>query len=286
MTSVKLHYQNGNWRGPGKVASNLTKGLNKLGVTVNEPTIGEHDYHGCLQMVPVIDELFNTKNNVLYGPNLVVTPDEAQVLYGSDKHFVVPSQWCKDMYCQFDFVDEDRMHVWSVGIDTDKWTPSDKEPTQDCFIYFKNRSQEDLELVRKLCRKFGLSYSILQYGAYPEPSLKRDCENSKFVILLTGTESQGIGYMEILSTNTPCYVFNKSTWKSERGHVECSASSTPYFDSRCGEISNNVDLKHFDDFLTKIHSKAYSPRDYMLENHTLEKSAANYLKVLEAVNAR
>jgi len=279
---IRVLANNTSHRGPGKVYQNLVKGLRLLGHGVNQPIVGEPDLNVCLQMVPTILQLDPRKT--LFGPNLVVLPTEAHELFSDpSKHFLVPSQWVKDLYCQFDFVHPNNLHVWAVGIDLDKWNISPKpKPSQDCFIYFKNRSEEDLRIVKLLLKKFGLKYSTLQYGSYTEDQLKKACSDSRFAVLLTGTESQGIAYMEILSTNTPCYVFNKPTWESEDKKIKQHASSVPYFDDGfCGAVSpDNISLEHFTEFLNAVDSLSPS---YYMGLYSLENSTTNLLEIAKKI---
>lgn len=275
---IRVLANNTSHRGPGKVYQNLVKGLKSLGHGVNQPIIGEPDLNVCLQMVPAIHNLDPAKT--LFGPNLVVLPTEARELFSDpSRHFLVPSQWVKDCYCQFDFVHPNNLHVWAVGIDLDRWNVSPKpKPNQDCFIYFKNRSEEDLRIVKLLLNKFGLKYTILQYGSYTEDQLRKACAESRFAVLLTGTESQGIAYMEILSTNTPCYVFNKATWESEDKKIKQLASSVPYFDDGfCGAISpDRISLEHFTEFLNALDKLCPG---YYMGLHSLKNSANDLIEI-------
>lgn len=285
--SVSLLYQNDSHRGPGKVVQNLKLGLDKIGVSVHQLYDSRPwKYSGCLQfcMPEILTDYASKKNPILMGPNLFVLPTDNPSLCKLFDHFVVPSVWVKTMYERFDLMKDKHIHVWPVGIDTDEWSPVPKLSVDtkveelDCFIYFKNRSEQDLAVAEAICKKFGLKYKVLRYGSYDESELKQLCTVSKFAVLLTGTESQGIAYMQILATDTPCYVFNNPVWRSEDGKVTASACSTPYFDERCGRITNDVNLNHFKDFLNDIDT--FSPRQYILENHTLEKSAQKYYNFL------
>lgn len=243
---------------------------------------------GCLQFCYPNDlnAFYQTNDPVLMGPNLFVLPTDNPSLCKMFDHFVVPSQWVKDKYETFELMEGKDIQIWSVGIDTQDWPMHPnfyidmKGNEPDCLIYFKNRSEQDLAVVEAICRKFGLKYEVLKYGNYQEHDLKKLAYNSKFAILLTGTESQGIAYMQLLSTNTPCYVFNSPTWKSEDGRYSFPATSVPYWDDRCGYKSDKVDLEHFKEFLDKVEANAFSPREYILENHTLEKAAKNYYNLL------
>ena len=282
--TVLLVYENGTARGPGKLVRNLTKGLEAIGVdVVTTTTTSNHQHHvGVTQFCE--PELLNgwhqTKRPILLGPNLFVLPTDNPVLCKMFNDFTVPSQWVKELYERFELMKgKKNITVWPVGIDTEEWKP--KQPVEhilDCFIYFKNRTEQDLRMVEALCNKNNLRYKVLKYGNYQEHELKRLCEEARFVILLTGTESQGIAYMEILSTDTPAYVFNSPTWKSDDDSVSAPASSVPYWDStRCGMLASN-DNNNFEDFLHSLDS--FSPRDYILEHHTLELSAREYFNLL------
>jgi len=285
--SVLLAFNNETHRGPGMVAKNLQEGLRRIGVYVLKPEEGDAKYKGYLQ--PSHPGFLNSwvKNNqkVLMGPNLFVLPTDSPELCKGFTDFVVPGQWVKDKYKKFDLLKEKNIHVWPVGIDTDEWSPVDKNDEQkfDCLIYHKNRGQRDLAVTEAICRKYNLSFKTLKYGEYDENDLKITAPKSKFAILVNGTESQGIAYMQILSTNTPCYVFNKTSWTAEDKSITVPATSIPYWDERCGSASNDVDLKHFEEFLEKLNT--FSPREYILENHTLEKSAKKYYNLLRIMNS-
>lgn len=285
---VYLHYQNSTHRGPGGVVKGLLKGLERLQIeVVSKPS--DADYIGSLQHPGAFYEQLPA--NTLMGPNLFVLPSEAPEICNKFSNFVVPSQWVKDLYSQpiFESMQNKEIDIWSVGIDTNEWKPNitlkiESESQLDCFVYYKNRSQQDLALVYKICKHYNLNFEIIEYGSYKEEQLKSLCDRSKFAILLTGTESQGIAYMNILSTDTPCFVFNKQKWVYENDKsINAPASSVPYFDKRCGEISPDVNLALFETFMDNVNNKQYVPRDYILENHTLEMSAKKYIELLKKV---
>lgn len=287
--SVSLFYSNDSHRGPGKVVQNLKLGLEKIGMNIHQFYESRPwKYSACLQFNKhdLNDLLFyaESKRPILMGPNLFVLPNDNPMLCELFNDFVVPSEWVRNLYQKFELMKHKNIYVWPVGIDTNEWIEKNEvnkpnDSTIDCFIYFKNRSEQDLAVVEAICRKFGLKYKILKYGFYEEEELKNLCNLAKFAILLTGTESQGIAYMQILSTNTPCYVFNATSWVSEDKTITASASSVPYFDNRCGYITNDVDLQHFDKFIQNI--SFFEPRKYIIENHTLEKSALEYYRFLQ-----
>lgn len=291
---VVLGYNNSNFRGPGKVVQNLEKGLTQLGIGHG----AEHAYarsakfyHGILQPLPDAKTWWSGLNsNVLAGPNLFVIPSDWPLeQIKAYKHYVVPSRWVHDLYRTFRCMDHATIDVWPVGIDTDRWKscaydiksigPINQSDLK-CLLYFKNRNVQDLELVKKILGKYGIASRVLEYGSYSEEQMQDVCSWANMGILLTDTESQGIAYMEMLSSDLPLFVFNKSWWESPRKDLRVSATSVPYFDARCGEVSDNVDLKLFEKFLNGVMTWKYRPRSYILENHTLELAAQRYYDLL------
>ena len=282
---IYLFYHNSNHRGPGAVVNNLLKGLKGIGAEV-VGEVSQADFAGCLQHPGANYDHFPT--NTLMGPNLFVIPDESKDLCNKYQNFIVPSEWVKNLYFSFDIMKEKKIDVWSVGIDTENWQ-QDKSLSQDnqidCFIYYKNRTQQDLALIYKLCLYFKLKFELIEYGSYKEEQLRNLCNRSKFAILLTGTESQGIAYMNILSMNIPCYVFENSMWIYDKNkEIKMPATSVPYFDNKCGVITKNLDIKDFQSFILNVEKNLYTTREYIIQNHTLEQSANKYVDLLKGIN--
>ena len=63
-------------------------------------------------------------------------------------------------------------------------------------------------------------------------------------------------------------------------YADIPATVIPYWDERCGEyFYNNTELeKTFDLFISKI--ETYKPREYILENLSVEKCSERFLELL------
>ena len=277
-------------RGPGVVYKNLMKGLGLPAfqdIAVYDGNWLQKDARiVCLSSTKQFEDLgVNSEDINLVGPNNweIPTADVASKY----QDFLVPSLWVKDLYESFDCMQGKNIHVWPVGIDTDEWAQTDvTEKPGDCLVYYKNAGEEQLEQAAKLCEENNLSVGLMSYGSYEEKDLAIAVSQCKFCILVTKTESQGIAYMQILSAGLPCFVFEKDRWDDRSDGVACDASSVPYFDERCGQKisqSSSYELKHaaFATFLENIENNEYNPREYMLENHTLEISTRNFISILE-----
>jgi hypothetical protein len=266
----------GNNNGPGKVVSNLAKGLELNGVEVLHNQLG--DYNGCLQAwgTPIAQMDART----LVGPNLCVLPNELPWLWSRFQNMVVPSLWVKEMYESFDCVKNGmtNLHVWAVGIDTGKFSPSEDKKKWDVLLYVKRREEEAKE-IQEYLQRLGLSVVVLTYSKYNEEELIRFARESKCCVLLTKTESQGIAYQEILSIGVPCYVLDKKVWDDYAGW-SFAATSVPYFDERCGIISNN--MAEFQKFYDSIAN--YEPRNFVLNNLSISQMGRRYLQLLQPNN--
>lgn len=262
--------------GPGKVAINLLKGLKENGVEFKINDMGT--LNGCLQPSPFLNIL---SSSTLVGPNIMVLPTEMPNIWKKYKSYIVPAKWVQTLYQQYKLVEKCNIDIWTVGIDTKIFNGNERDIKRDCFVYFKNRDEEELESLKNFLTIKKISFDVLKYGYYTEDDFLKFIKESKFCILLTGTESQGIAYMEVLSSNVPCYVINKSQWESSDGLVVHPASSTPYFSDACGVIAEKYE--EFDHFLDNLSS--FEPRSYILSNHTLAQSAQKYLKLLEKSHA-
>ena len=266
--NIGLFGRNDGSNGPSKVYINLLKGLRLLGHNIKE---GQYDeFNGSLIMG-------NHPPNTLMGPNVMVLPTDNINFWKQYTNFVVPSKWVYDLYRSFDITNNTNIRIWSVGIDTDLFKSDDNIKINDCFVYFKNRNQTELNEVTSFLNNNNIKYEIITYGSYNENYLIDLCKKSKFCILLDNTESQGIAYMEILSANIPIYVIDLKIWNNR-----FPATSVPYFDENCGIIDTTLNDSSFDIFYKKLNS--YNPRKYIIENHTLEISAQKYVNILENIN--
>lgn len=277
MTQVNLFYEYSQ-RGPGKVAANLIKGLQEIQINCVSNNFISEGYCGLLQSISGVHD--KKLHSALCGPNLFVLPVEWGNACKQYSHFIVPSQWVSNLYRKFTVLDHATIDVWPVGIDTKFWEKNIAITAPKCLVYFKHRSDEELSRIVNKLNKLGIGYEILKYGYYTENDLVQSCNRCNFCIILTGTESQGIGYMEILSMGLPCYVMNKNSW--DDGSYKVEASSVPYFDGTCGIITDTFDLDKFDEFVQSLDT--YKPRDFICGNFTLSKKATDYYQLLKKYN--
>lgn len=236
------------------------------------------------------------KNPILFGAGVFSHPIDCPDLFQkfpNVKKMLVPGKWMKQMCEPYYF---HKVESWAVGIDSDHWIPADSASKQyDFLIYDKirwKRGSLHTELIHpifKILKEQKLSYQVIQYGNYTPHELKDKLDITRAVIFLCEHETQGIAYQQILSTNTPIFAWDRGGfWQDPFYYPEKvkfqPVSSVPYWDSRCGIKFQN--LQAFNDllpiFINGLKTQQFKPRDYILENLTLEICAQKYVDIYQS----
>jgi glycosyltransferase involved in cell wall biosynthesis len=98
-----------------------------------------------------------------------------------------------------------------------------------------------------------------------------------------------LAYQEALASGVPILAWDQGWWLDPNrfvwGENDVPATSVPYFDTRCGLKFKNIEEfpAKFEEFVDLLQSNAFSPREYILENLTLEACARQYLDILDEV---
>jgi glycosyltransferase involved in cell wall biosynthesis len=201
------------------------------------------------------------------------------------------SEWSAAIYRRFY---GDRCAIWPVGIDTLEWQPTRSlhEKSIDYLVYEKGRwdlpgfERELLKPIYGLLDRMGLTRMTLRYGAYSPGEYREALAQSKAAIFLSSHESQGIACQEAMAAGVPILAWDPgSNMDPERfkwGEQNIPATSIPYFDARCG--MSFADFASFESILPRFQDAlrrgAFAPRDYMLENLTVEKCSQRFVDIL------
>ena len=259
-------YFNYRERGPGKVVDSLLSGFEKLNIKYKINSDGDRNL-----ILQDCDRLRGDLSNCLLGPNICTLPVDNQYVmnYNSYRSLIVPSEWVKNLYKRW--IPENKIKIWASGIDTHKFSDrSNFEKKYDFLIYFKRRSNEDLNEVIKLLNNKNQSFQVIEYGSYNEKQFIDSISSSRYGIILDNTESQGVAIEEMLSCNLPLLVWDVTHWTDRGEEYKVESTSVPYWDERCGV--KFTDLTELEDsyliFLEKIDT--FVPREFALNNLSLE----------------
>ncbi|MGZ3819061.1 MAG: glycosyltransferase [Mucilaginibacter sp.] len=287
--------------GVRKVFINLCRGLDELKIDYDinlpfkkiqsgEPVVvlgnGEYALNG-----------YDQKNPIIAGIGLMTHPAEWPDLFNEYPvaKYLQHSDWTRNIYARY--YGADRCGLWLAGIDTDKWAPSPVSDKKFDFLVYnkimwdKEKTSNELKTpILKKLDQVGLSYHEITYGQYQESEYYSLLQQSKAMLYLCEHESQGFALCEALSMNVPVLAWDQGFWLDPNrfGWGEekpVPASSIPFFSESCG-----MSFKGFEGFESKLHSFLdelksgyFHPRDYVLENITLKKSAQRMLEIVDEV---
>ena len=285
--------------GPSKVVRNTIRGLELIGVNISlNEDIHQFDINWVHDDLRAYAHAVAVKKPILFGPNLVANPKELPFRWrklANGSICLVPSEWVAKAWSSCAELNGLAIEAWSAGIDTQTFRPIQKNDYKSksfVLIYFKNRNKIDLDfVVQKLVEK-NIAYKIFAYGSYDEFEYLESLRSAKYAIWLSGTESQGFAIMEALSTNLPILILDclnindnvldeaiVSRPRFPKAFYEICASSSPYFDKRCGlkiDLISKVD-QSIDEMEKKL--PQFNPREYILENHSLILAAKNLVDI-------
>jgi hypothetical protein len=283
-----------------KVFINLCKGFDalKIDYTINTPFnkvkadepvvvlgLGEYALQGYTQPNPIIA-----------GIGLMTHPSEWPDLF--EKYpvakYLQHSEWTNNIYARY--FGEGKCDQWPAGIDTDYWLADDKTPkTTDFLIYNKimwDKPETDINLRRPILQQLDqlrLSYKEITYGQYKETEYVELLNQCKAMIFLCEHESQGFACCEALSMNVPVLAWDQAFWldtnRFKWNDPVVPATSVPFFDVRCGMSFKDITTFNttLPSFCDKLSTGSFSPREYILENLTLKKSAERMLEIINSV---
>jgi glycosyltransferase involved in cell wall biosynthesis len=282
-----------------RVFLNLCAGLDILGIPyrVNQYRhIERHpDELACIIGKPHVLNKIHWRNPILFGAAVYSHPlsDPDLLKRLPVRKVLVPGEWMRKM-CEPYY--GEAVAAWPVGIDTESWKRDrDTLKRYDFLIYDKVLWEHEkceatlIEPIRQELRRRGLTYSEIRYGYYEEETFREGLRNCKAMIFLCEHETQGIAYQQALACGVPILAWDRGgCWQDPAFYPHRvkfgPVTSVPYWDERCGR--KFVNLVEFPEQLSEFWASLpnYSPRDYILENLTLEICARKYLGHIQTIN--
>ena len=280
------------------IAINLMRGLDKIDVSYrfnDYAYISKHPEE--IACIIGKDGVFfdrQWKNPIIFGAGIYSHPIEHTDLferYPNVKRFLVPGEWMRKMFEPFY---GDKVLAWPTGIDTDYWKPAEDDKAYDFLIYDKIRwkhDQEQLALINPVTNTLSQqnkTWHRIRYGSYTHQELIAKLKVSKAVIFLCEHETQGSAYQQILATNTPVLAWDRGGYWQDPYYYPHKVkyqpvSSVPYWDERCGiKFTDAADFE--EKLLLFLNNRdTYQPRNYIMENLSLEVCAEKYLQIYQEV---
>ncbi len=250
--------------------------------TFDYTRISRDDYDILMTIQTFIDPAtIPEKVKIIYGPQFWVIPEgplcgpEREDLKGRAVLNCL-SPWVKEHFCEFanNFICQ--LEPFPFAVDCTKFCPLPEiQKTLDCIIYIKRRDPALIEHVLTKVNELGLSHRIFKYGSYSEQDYRQALHQSKFMIVLDATESQGFALQEAMASGIPLLVFDAKSMKDEFEYGYTYArytdkkmlgTSVPYWSDQCGiktyDYANALD--HIKYMLENY--EKFNPRQFILDN--------------------
>ena len=290
--------------GQMRVFLNLCTGLDRLGVKYRinnfRHALRNPDELACLIGKPQLLDKISWRNPILFGAAVYSHPSVDPHLLDRlpIRKVIVPGQWMRKM-CEPYW--GSKVVAWPVGIDTDIWKPIKVQKagdgkSVDFLIYDKVRWEHgryECELIapiRDALNSRGLSFKEIRYGYYREDEFRELLQQCRAMVFLCEHETQGIAYQQALSCNVPILAWDRGGyWQDPEFYPHRvkfeSVSSVPYWDERCGMKFAAIAefCKQLDRFSERQRVGELQPRDFVLENLTLETCAQQYVDIANSV---
>jgi hypothetical protein len=279
------------YRGHKAVTRSLLTGLKELNVSYE---YNPYFIENCTEIVIVLSGIKTLKQALLLkksgrikklvvGPNVVVFPSDFHFILNScEINFCIfPSDWVLRMF-ENQIPDLTKKSiVWPAGVDVNFWTPVSKINTRKglrnlkLLIYLKSDNIFFEGLIKWISSTFNY-VDFIEYGNYKPNQYLSKLRESDCLIMLGGSESQGLALVEAWSCNVPTFVYSVNELKMTNFKVSCS--SAPYLSCHTGVFFNSLlelQLK-----LESFESFNFTPRNWVLDNLTDSKSVEGLLKEL------
>lgn len=196
-------------------------------------------------------------------------------LYDCVDRSLVASNWVKEKnQTMIDKKYWKKIVVWPSGVEVPKLNKA--KPVKKCICYYKNHSVD--ENLSVFLRQNQIEYTIFEYGKYNFKDWVRALRDADFAIFYQSCrETQGLAIAEAWSYDVPIFV-NKM---KDGTHI------APYLTSQNGlEWETVEDLKKI--VLEYVKNpmqflSQFSPRQYVLENMSDQKSVLNLMKIFESI---
>lgn len=271
-------------RGPQAVEESLLRGLEELGLvySINDKRLPV-DSACVISGVQTLKWDIEQKRRglikkIIAGPNLVVLPGDAEGIIQDPliDRIVVPSPWVSELYAHLAPELAQKIRIWPAGVDVPVLSRQEKK--YDFLIL--NKLKGDASLYHSIANHLknnNFKFYTLFYGSFNQEDYFNYLLASKHLIYLSESESQGLAMFEAWARNVPVFAWERGQFS--HGSITWEGlAATPYLNEQSG-----MRFKNFDEFQSKLNTfiaGAFAPRQYVLDNFSLQFAAKKYLKII------
>lgn len=273
-------------RGPKAVERSLVTGLKELGAefTVNQPLDAGAKAACVLSGVKTLKWAISQKKagKIKYlatGPNIVVTPLDENALIADPMIdlVLVPSGWNKNWWVSLDLKMADRISVWPAGV---KDFGKKRKADGLCLVYKKFCPETLFDKVLDTLNRQNIKYQVIKYGSYNFLDYENMLFQTRFMVFLSESESEGLALIESWMAGVPTLVWDSGIVRYKELIWKEEGVSAPYLAPAAGMFfkSKSDFEENFFVFLNKLES--FNPRMYALENFSDKVCANKYINLI------
>ena len=233
------------------------------------------DYDAVYIPCDPLDVSKYTTVKFIFGPQFSVFPDnKLNAIKGPNSAYNLLSEWVIQIWKQSPICNNLQLVSLPFGVDTEIFTNVKCiQERNKVIIYFKHRNPKDLHNVEVFLNNKNVQYHLFSYdNRYDESEYLACLQNAKYCIWIDAHESQGFALQEALSCDVPLLVWNVTSMNQEynASYSDLKATTTSYWDSKCGEIFYNIDELDnvYNKFIKNIEN--YKPREFVVDNLSVE----------------
>lgn len=279
---LKKHIRYG---GPLAVQYSLISGLRQLGPNfLFNPPLSEISPGATVGVLTGVDALawaLEAKKEgriakVIAGPNLVVTPLEEQGILTDPMIdvIVVPGKWVEDFYVSVTPSLQGKIAVWPAGVDVPKLGKPYKK--YDALIYNKCKDGALADAVAEDLRNMEKTFYRMDYGKVSQREYFSLLNQSRLLVYIAESESQGIAMFESWSRDVPSLVWERNLFTYQNYRFPVRAASE-YVSPEVGHtFSGKEDFKTCYERLTQSNLR---PRDFIKQHYSHIHAARHYIDI-------
>lgn len=220
----------------------------------------------------------------IFGPHFSEFPSNNKLnsIRSSNTVYILTSDWIKNIWMSFDNIKGITLKVLPFAVNIPEYR--DIKPIQErnnVFVYFKERSVQDLNIVESYLNFQNIKYKLFKYGSYKEEDYIQYLQTTKYAIWIGRHETQGFALQTALAYNVPILVWDVTQLN---GKNMCHIATTiPYWDHRCGEyFHQSQDFETiYNKFIKQL--QIYNPRQYIVDNLSKEVCRKKFLDIVHSM---
>jgi hypothetical protein len=227
----------------------------------------------------------------IFGPHFSVFPtDKARQISGKYNNaiYIQPSQPSVDTWVDEFKFDNIPVKAFAFPINTNSYMPSNEEKDK-VILYYKQRSPEDLKIVKEFLKEKGVEFDFINYGKYKEHEYQKKLNRAKYIFWVGCHESQGFALQTALSKNVPMIAWSVKQRKqalnapAQYHRVTTEVSTVPYWSNECGEKFYEKDEieETFDRFIENLEN--YNPRKFVEDNLSIKKCSEKLVDLINEI---